>query len=170
MNRGCSFRSASQHEQSMGIRQLSQLHLHCQDPAEAISLGERAIALAEATGSTEAHVHALCTVRAAMDATSSRDGRPRLEQSLAFGKVSGYEDPVARSLRPADGWRGLGYPLRTARALMDGDEPAVREALPILEQLGARPDAQIAKARPRVLEPRASRSASEHLRLPTPVG
>ncbi len=39
-------------------------------------------------------------------------------------------------------WRSRGFPLETARALAStGEEPALREALAIAEELGARPDA-----------------------------
>jgi DNA-binding CsgD family transcriptional regulator len=48
-------------------------------------------------------------------------------------------------------WRELGYPLETARALMEGDEAAVREAWEIFDRLGAFPDARAAAAKLRVM-------------------
>jgi DNA-binding CsgD family transcriptional regulator len=39
----------------------------------------------------------------------------------------------------AEAWRAVGCPFETARSLAEGDEPAQKEALGILESLGARP-------------------------------
>jgi DNA-binding CsgD family transcriptional regulator/tetratricopeptide (TPR) repeat protein len=44
-------------------------------------------------------------------------------------------------------WEQIGCPYEQALALLDGDEPAQREALALLERLGARPAAEIARRR-----------------------
>ena len=44
--------------------------------------------------------------------------------------------------RAADAWRAMGCPYEEARALGEGDEPAQRAALAVLDRLGARPLAE----------------------------
>jgi DNA-binding CsgD family transcriptional regulator len=77
---------------------LSQLHMRAHHGAAAIDLGERAMALAEATGSTEPLVHALCTIGSVSADVGRRGGRALLERSLALARQAGYEDHVARAL------------------------------------------------------------------------
>lgn len=66
--------------------------------------------------------------------------------------------------RAASLWQELGCPLETARALVDGDEAAVREAWAMLDGLGAKPDAAMATRRLRELGahglPRGPRSST----------
>jgi len=50
----------------------------------------------------------------------------------------------------ADAWERIGCPYEQALALMDGDEPALRRALEIFEQLEARPAAEMLRRRLRV--------------------
>jgi DNA-binding CsgD family transcriptional regulator len=47
----------------------------------------------------------------------------------------------------ADAWRRLGWPYEEALALADGDEAALRRALTLCEQLGARPLAAVVARR-----------------------
>jgi len=83
--------------------------------------------------------------------------------------TDGIAEPHALLIRgdwrgAAHHWQALGCPLETARALVDGDEAAVREAWDIFDRLGARPDAAIAMRRLRELGasqlPRGPRSST----------
>jgi DNA-binding CsgD family transcriptional regulator len=47
----------------------------------------------------------------------------------------------------AAAWEQIGCPYEQALALMDGDEPAQRQALDIFERLGARPAAELVRRR-----------------------
>jgi DNA-binding NarL/FixJ family response regulator len=47
----------------------------------------------------------------------------------------------------AAAWERIGCPYERALALLDGDEPAQREALALLERLGAAPLAELARQR-----------------------
>lgn len=58
------------------------------------------------------------------------------------GDHPGALEAAGRWQEAAAGWRGLGCPFETARALTQGDENAQREALAIAESLGARPLAE----------------------------
>jgi DNA-binding CsgD family transcriptional regulator len=51
----------------------------------------------------------------------------------------------------ATAWEQLGCPYEQALALLDGDEPAQRQALALFEQLGARPAAELARRQLRLL-------------------
>lgn len=55
----------------------------------------------------------------------------------------------------AAAWRALGCPYEAALAALDGDEPALREALAALQALGARPAAELARRRLHALGVRA---------------
>jgi DNA-binding CsgD family transcriptional regulator/tetratricopeptide (TPR) repeat protein len=77
---------------------LAQLRMLSQEAEEAISWGERAIALAERIGDPEILAHALSNVGAAKLSVEDETGRPLLERSLALTKGHGYEDHVSRAL------------------------------------------------------------------------
>jgi DNA-binding CsgD family transcriptional regulator len=80
-----------------------------------------------------------------------------LPEPFRLQLTGNWKDAAAR-------WRELGYPLHLARALMEGDEPAVREAWETFDRLGAVPDARLAAARLRELGsqriPRGPRAAT----------
>ncbi len=62
------------------------------------------------------------------------------------GAPEGAAEPFALHmdgdwLSAAEAWRALGCPYEEALALADGDEPAMSEALAILDEIGARPAA-----------------------------
>lgn len=66
------------------------------------------------------------------------------------GETTAMAEPHRLLLRgewrgAAEGWRAMGAPYEQALALLQGDEAARREALDILEALGARPVAQHAR-------------------------
>jgi len=69
---------------------------------------------------------------------------------------NGLAEPFALQLRgewrkAAASWQGLGCPFEAARALVDGDEAAVRQAWETFDRLGARVDAAMATQRLRAL-------------------
>ncbi len=81
----------------------------------------------------------------------------------------GLAEPFALQIqgewrRAAELWRERGCPLEEARALVDGDEEAMRHAWAIFDRLGARPDAAMAIQRLRDLGarqlPRGPRAAT----------
>jgi DNA-binding NarL/FixJ family response regulator len=51
----------------------------------------------------------------------------------------------------AEQWRSMNMPYETAFAFIDGDEPALREALAVFERLGAKPAAAEATRRLRAM-------------------
>ena len=64
----------------------------------------------------------------------------------------GAAEPFAAQIRgdwraAADLWRDIGCAYETAMALADGDEPALREAIEILDDLGATPAARFVRTR-----------------------
>jgi DNA-binding CsgD family transcriptional regulator/tetratricopeptide (TPR) repeat protein len=102
--------------------------------------------------------------------------RPVLDQATALGNASaiselafwlwrsgsleaapaGATGPYALQVNgdwcgAAESWRSMNLPYETAFALIDGDEPALREALAIFERLGAKPAAAEATRRLRAL-------------------
>lgn len=74
------------------------LRMLAQDTSEAISWGERAIALAERLGESEILVHALNNVGTAKLTLEDESGRSLLERSLALARRHGYEEHVSRAL------------------------------------------------------------------------
>ncbi|HEV2235819.1 MAG TPA: LuxR C-terminal-related transcriptional regulator, partial [Ktedonobacterales bacterium] len=73
-----------------------------------------------------------------------RGGVPVASEAIA--------EPYARQIvgewaAAAGAWERLGCPYERALALLDGDEPALREALALLERLGAAPVAELARQR-----------------------
>ncbi len=68
-----------------------------------------------------------------------------LTQPLS-GAITPYALQITGDWRAAaDAWEQIGCPYEQALALLDGDEPAQRVALTILERLGALPAAEIAR-------------------------
>lgn len=67
------------------------------------------------------------------------------------GPLDGAAEPYALHARgdwrgAAEAWRRIGAPYELAEALADGDEPAMRESLSILSELGAEPAADRVRA------------------------
>jgi DNA-binding CsgD family transcriptional regulator len=108
--------------------------------------------------------------RAAAEARAALDDALRLHKRVAAGQLAfvlsrlgerdlptdGLAEPFALQLRgqwqdAAAFWQRLGCPLETARALVDGDEAAVRQAWDTFDRLGARVDAAMAVSRLRAL-------------------
>ena len=102
--------------------------------------------------------------------------RPILDQSTALGHAStmselafwmwrggelevaphGITGPYATQMEgdwrgAAEQWRSMNMPYETACAFIDGDEPALREALAVFERLGAKPAAAEAARRLRAM-------------------
>ena len=84
-------------------------------------------------------------------------------------RMRGLAEPFALQIRgewrrAAELWHERQCPLEEARALVDGDEAALRQAWVIFDRLGARPDAALATRRLRDLGarqlPRGPRSAT----------
>jgi DNA-binding CsgD family transcriptional regulator len=99
----------------------AQLRMLSRDAAEAVSWGERAIALAERLDETEILVHALNNVGTAKLNVEDEDGLALVERSLALARQHGYEDHVSRALTNL-AWPALGdYRLsRAERYLSEG--------------------------------------------------
>lgn len=82
---------------AMALSNLAALRLAAWDLDDAISWGERAIALAESLGETETLVHALNTVGMARTAAGDERGRSQQERSLHLAQESGLEEHAARA-------------------------------------------------------------------------
>jgi DNA-binding CsgD family transcriptional regulator len=76
----------------------SQLRMLARDADEAVAWGERAIALAEHLGETEALVHALNNTGAGKLLREDESGNALLERSLVLAREHGYEDHVTRAV------------------------------------------------------------------------
>ncbi len=77
---------------------IAQLNMLAHDTAAAISWGLRALDLAQRLGVPEVEVHALANIGTAEMMTGrERDGRAKLETSLARARVHGYDDDVGRA-------------------------------------------------------------------------
>ena len=85
------------------------------------------------------------------------------ELALWLWRSGGLDEPPSRVTGPfvrqitegwsaaARHWQELGCPYEAAQAMLDGDEPALRQALGIFEELGARPMATLVAGRLRAL-------------------
>lgn len=115
-------------------------------------LGPVCVARAEAAWLNRNAAQTQAEAERAFDLAASK-GHPWLLGELAFwlwragriadappGCATPYALQIAGSWREAAAWwAGLGCPYEQARALADGDEESRREALVILDRLGARP-------------------------------
>jgi DNA-binding CsgD family transcriptional regulator len=97
------------------------------------------------------------------DALRQRDRRAAGHLAFVLSRLGerdlpedGLAEPFALQLRgewreAAALWQGIGCPFEAARALVDGDSAAVREAWTTFDRLGARVDAAMATQRLRAL-------------------
>jgi DNA-binding CsgD family transcriptional regulator len=85
-------------ELAMAYSNRAQLHMLADETAEAIRLGDQAIALAEKLGDSEVLCHALNNVGTAeLYQTYSQAGRFKLERSLKIALAQGFHEHVARA-------------------------------------------------------------------------
>jgi DNA-binding CsgD family transcriptional regulator len=85
-------------ELAMAYSNRAQLHMLADETAEAIRLGDQAIALAEKLGDSEVLCHALNNVGTAeLYQTYSQAGRSKLERSLKVALAHGFHEHVARA-------------------------------------------------------------------------
>lgn len=108
-------------ELAMAYSNQAALRLAAWDQDEAISWGERAIALAERLGETETLVHALNSVGMARAVTSDAWGHGQLERSLRLALETGLEEHAARAYSNLGVSYAAAYRFREAdRYLVDG--------------------------------------------------
>jgi DNA-binding CsgD family transcriptional regulator len=144
----------------------------------------QAVSRCEATWLRGAHAQVRLIASAAFDAAAISGEQWRIGQLACWLRRAGGESPpIAQALpapcrfeldgdprRAAQAWAALGCRYEQALVLLGGDEADLRDALALLDELGAAPAAAIARRRLRALGVRGVRRGHNRRTRSDPLG